>query len=352
VARTLHYEKHLVRNVMRRILVARFTTSIRTDGRSAMSSVPPEMGSSPLSPGDGPPPESSVHRIFLGSDGIRAGWRLAIAVAIFLAILTVITASIVRVPHVRAIAVNGGPAGLFFGEGMLALALVLTVWAMERIENRSWADYGLPRSEAFGKRFWQGAPYGFAMLSVLMGLMAASHAFSFGGRALTGGDAVRYGLVYLVAFTLVAFFEEFSFRGYMQATLASGIGFWPAAVLLALVFGALHLGNKGEAKFGAAMAGAFGLLAAFTLWRTGNLWFAIGMHGVWDWGESFFYGVPDSGVVLKGHLMNASFHGPVWLTGGTVGPEGSILVVAVLALAAIGIHYIFPKRPAAEDRPA
>ncbi|HXU21837.1 MAG TPA: type II CAAX endopeptidase family protein [Verrucomicrobiae bacterium] len=315
-----------------------------------MASVPPEMSSSPLPPAHGGPPQSATHRIFLGSDGIRAGWRLAIAIAIFLALLTVVSAALVRVPHVRAWAVSGGPGALFFGEGILALALVLTVWVMARIEDRSWADYGLPSSAAFGKRFWQGAPYGFAMLSLLMGLMAASHAFSFGGRALTGAGAVRYGLLYLAAFTLVAFFEEFSFRGYMQATLASGIGFWPGAVLLAVVFGALHLGNKGEAKFGAVMAGAFGLLAAFTLWRTGNLWFAIGMHGAWDWGESFFYGVPDSGVVLKGHLMNASFHGPAWLNGGTVGPEGSVLVAAVLVLAAIGIHYIFPKRPTPQDQ--
>jgi hypothetical protein len=287
-----------------------------------------------------------MHRIFMRSNEIRAGWRLALAIAIFLALLTAISGAIALVPRARGWAFGGSPVGLFFSEGMLAVALVLTVSVMTRIEQRSWADYGLPRSAVFGKRFWQGVPYGFAMLSVLMGVMAASGAFSFGGRALTGGDAVRYGLLYLAGFTLVAFFEEFSFRGYMQATLASGIGFWPAAVLLAVVFGALHLGNKGEAKFGAAMAGAFGLLAAFTLWRTGNLWFAIGMHGAWDWGESFFYGVPDSGVVLKGHLMNASFHGPAWLTGGTVGPEGSVLVAAVLLLAAIGIHCIFPRQAA------
>jgi hypothetical protein len=304
------------------------------------------MGSSPLPQDQSAPPQRNMHRIFMGSNGIRAGWRLALAIAIFLALLTAISAAITLVQHARAWALSGGPVGLFSGESMLALSLVLTVSVMKRIENRSWADYGLPSSAAFGKRFWQGVPYGFAMLSVLMALMAASRAFSFGGRALTGRDAVRYGLLYLAGFTLVAFFEEFSFRGYMQATLASGIGFWPAAVLLAVVFGALHLGNRGEAKFGAAMAGAFGLLAAFTLWRTGNLWFAIGMHGAWDWGESYFYGVPDSGVVLKGHLMNASFHGPVWLTGGTVGPEGSALVAAVLVLAAIGIHYIFPRQAA------
>lgn len=311
-----------------------------------MSSVPPEMGSSPVPPGDSPQPQNNMHRIFIGSNGIRAGWRLAIAMAIFLALLTAIVAALTRVPHVRGWISGRGALGLFFSEAMLALALVLTLWAMGRIENRSWADYGLPPDVAFGKRFWQGVPYGFAMLSVLMGLMAACHVFSFGGRALGGGDAVRYGLLYLAGFTLVAFFEEFAFRGYMQATLASGVGFWPAALSLAFAFGALHLGNKGEAKFGAAMAGAFGLLAALTLWRTGNLWFAIGMHGAWDWGESFFYGVPDSGVVLKGHLMNASFHGPVWLTGGTVGPEGSVLAAVVLVLAAIGIHYIFPRQAA------
>jgi hypothetical protein len=314
-----------------------------------MSSVPPETGSSPLPQDDGAPPQHNMHRIFIGSNEIRAGWRLTLAIAIFLALLTAISGVIALVPRAHEWAFGRGPVGLFFSEGMMALALVVTVGVMTKIENRSWADYGLPSRAAFGKRFWQGAPYGFAMLSLLIGLMAASHAFSFQGRALTGGDAVLFGLLYLAGFTLVAFFEEFSFRGYMQATLASGIGFWPAAVLLAVAFGALHLGNKGEAKFGAAMAGAFGLLAAFTLWRTGNLWFAIGMHGAWDWGESYFYGVPDSGVVLKGHLMNASFHGPAWLTGGTVGPEGSVLVAAVLVLAAIGVHYIFPKRPAPGD---
>jgi CAAX protease family protein len=311
-----------------------------------MTSVPPEMGSSPLPPGDRPRPQRSVHRIFIGPNGIRAGWRLAMAIAIFLALLTVIGAGVRHVPHVRAWVAGAGPAALFFGESILALALVLTVWMMARVEGHSFSDYGLPPDRAFGKRFWQGIPYGFAMLSVLIALMAAIRVFSFAGLALGGRDALGYGLFYLAGFTVVAFFEEFAFRGYLQATLASGIGFWPAAVLLAVAFGALHLGNKGEAKFGAAMAGAFGLLAVFTLWRTGNLWFAIGMHGAWDWGESYFYGVPDSGVVLKGHLMNAAFHGPVWLTGGTVGPEGSILVAVVLALAAIGIHCIFPRQAA------
>ena len=189
-----------------------------------MSSVPPEMGSSPSSPGGRPATREQgapdISRIERHPRGL-ADWL--IAVAIFLALLTVMSAGrSARTALCAPSLSRRSPARLIFGEGMLALALVLTVWVMDAYRKRSWADYGLPGKSAFGKRFWQGVPYGFAMLSVLMGLMAASRAFSFGGWALTGGEAVRYGLLYLAGFILVAFFEEFSFRGYMQATLASG----------------------------------------------------------------------------------------------------------------------------------
>lgn len=43
-----------------------------------------------------------------------------------------------------------------------------------------------------------------------------------------------------------------------------------------------------------------------------------------DWDETYFYGVANSGQALPGHLLNSSSSGPGWLSGGTVGPEGSV----------------------------
>jgi membrane protease YdiL (CAAX protease family) len=220
------------------------------------------------------------------------------------------------------------------------VAVIIMSW----IEKRSFADFGLPLKQFLGKRFWQGAFYGFAMLSLLLLAIAALRGFSLGPVDLGRNDAVKYGALYAIAFLLAGIFEEFCFRGYMQATLASGIGFWPAAILLSLLFGAGHLSNTGEAMFGAAMAGTFGLVAAFSLARTGSLWFAIGMHAGWDWAETYVCGTPNSGRVAIGRLFSATFHGANWLTGGSVGPEGSYLVLAVLALAALGIHFLFPRR--------
>jgi len=314
-------------------------------------------GSTPIdsqAPGGGVPGGSSFQRrvqwVFLGPNGIRAGWRLLIAFALFFLFSFVIQAGLKRIPpleawrHARPKAVDT-PGILILGEGIATLSLLLAAFVMTFIERRSFADYGLPGNAAFGKRFWQGVPYGFAMLTALMALIAAFHGFSLDGWALGRAAALRYGALYLIVFILVAIFEEFSFRGYLQATLASGIGFWPAAILLAIGFGAVHLENTGEARLGALAAGCFGLWAAFSLWRTGNIWFPIGMHAAWDWGETYFYSVPDSGTMARGHLLNSSFHGANWLTGGTVGPEGSVLVFVVLGLGAVGVHYLFPARP-------
>jgi uncharacterized protein len=299
-----------------------------------------------------PPPQkpSTLVSIFLGPNGIRAGWRLLIFFAVIFAVAFLTQKILTHIPYIVSHFPPGqGPSELtpgfaMFGEGLMLFCLLAAVLIMSLIEKRSFADYGLPGSQFLGKRFWQGVPYGFAMLSLLLVAIWAFHGYSLGSDSLTTGAALHYGILYGIVFLLVGLFEEFSFRGYLQATLGSGIGFWFAAILLSIGFGAIHLGNSGEAKFGACMAGAFGLLAAFALSRTGNLWFPIGMHAGWDWAETYFYGTPDSGLLAKGHLFSASFHGANWVTGGTVGPEGSYFVPVVLALGAVGIHFLFPAK--------
>ena len=93
-----------------------------------------------------------------------------------------------------------------------------------------------------------------------------------------------------------------------------------------------HRSNEGEQWTGLLAAAAIGLFFCLTLRRTGSLWFAVGFHAAWDWGETFVYSVPDSGTVFPGHLLKSSFHGPGWLTGGMVGPEGSLLCFMVIAV--------------------
>ncbi len=217
-------------------------------------------------------------------------------------------------------------------------------WIMSLLEKRSFAAYGLPLRSAFGKLFWLGAIFGLVEISAVVGAMAALGSYHFGSIVLmNAAQLLRWLIFWAVFFLVVGLYEEFEFRGYVQFTLAQGLGFWPAALLLSVAFGAVHISNPGETWSGIAGIVWTGLFWCFTLWRTGSLWFAVGMHASFDFGETFLYSVPDSGVVFPGHLSSATLAGPSWITGGTAGPEGSVFDFVLLLLFFYAVHRMFPR---------
>ena len=228
-------------------------------------------------------------------------------------------------------------------EARMMLAVILPAFAMARIEGRSFGDFGLPAKRAFGRDFWVGALWGIASLTALILALTALGAFSFGSLNLHGARIFKFALYYAVFFLIVAFFEDFFMRGYSQWVLAQGMHFWPAAAFLSILFGVMHLVNPGEAKIGIAAVVAIGFFFCLTLRRTGTLWWAVGFHMSWDWGESYFYSVPDSGTIARGHLLNSAFRGPDWLTGGSVGPEGSCLLFVLIVALWILFDRAYPR---------
>ena len=273
-----------------------------------------------------------VRKCFVGPTGIRAGWRLAIYLLIVIALITGLILLTRAFHHTRPNPSSLEPRSLLSNEVVSFAVVLFASWVMSRIERRRIADYGLPLRRAFRSQFWQGVVIGFAAITALLVCMRLACVFRFGTIGLHGFELFKYAVLWGVAFLFVGLFEEYFFRGYALFTLTTGITFWPSAVLLSAFFGLLHHGNPGENWVGALEAGATGLLFCFLLRRTGDLWMPIGFHAAWDWGETFFYGVPDSGFPAKGHLFNPTFAGPVWLTGGSAGPEGSWLCIALLAI--------------------
>jgi len=230
---------------------------------------------------------------------------------------------------------------LFVGECIQLVSAVVPALIMAKIENRQFNEYGLPWQKSCGKLFWAGAAWGLAGLTLLLLVMRSARVFYFGHVVLHGPRVIKFALFYAVLFLIVGLFEEFWVRGYSLFTLTKGIGFWPAAIMLSLAFGAIHLGNKNEAIAGALAAAVIGFFFCLTLRRTGTLWFAVGFHAAWDWGETYLYSVPDSGLSVPGQLMKPSFQGKDWLTGGSVGPEGSVFVFVVMAVLALLFHRFY-----------
>lgn len=281
---------------------------------------------------------SYAQTLFLGPDGLRPGWGLAFYVAMFFTLQKLA----VDLAWQRDLGASGLWSMMLEEFGNLLAAAIPAV-LLARVEGRPWKAYGLPGKQALGRLFGLGALWGFAGISVLMLALYGLHIFAFGHVLLHGARLARFAVFWVLMFLLVGLFEEFLLRGYSQFTLARGIGFWPAALVLSCAFGLIHLRNGGEQWRGLLAAAFIGLFFCLTLRRTGSLWFAVGFHAAWDWGETFFYSVPDSGMVAPGHLLSSSLGGSDWLSGGSVGPEGSVFCLVTIAAVWVAFERTHPN---------
>jgi membrane protease YdiL (CAAX protease family) len=294
-----------------------------------------------------PPAERGPRWVFFGKDGLRAGWSALLFVVIFLA-LVFGSGTIVKFLHVRLPSTKGPlpvRAALAF-EFVQAFLILAAAWIMARIEGRRLAVYGYA-GRAKLPRFLYGGIWGFIAISGLVFVLWATHLLAFEDGHLHGLTAWKYGLAWLAMFFLTGVAEESLLRGYLQYTLTRGIGFWWGALLMSILFGALHGHNVGESPVGLFSAGAVGLVFCISLWYTGSLWWAIGFHAAWDWGQTFFYGTSDSGMVARGHFLSEHPTGSLLWSGGPTGPEGSLYIVPLLLIMTLAMWLWWRRKPVA-----
>jgi uncharacterized protein len=280
-------------------------------------------------------PRSRLRRVFIGVDGLRAGW----AALSFAVLFSAVAAGLVLASH-RLMPRAGDPAmtiaGALLMECVQVAAVLIATWGVARLERRSLFFYGL-LGEARAWRCGWGALIGIAAISALVLVQVQFGWVRLDPPSVDVGQALVHGLQWALVFSMTALFEETLLRGYLQYTLTRGIGFWWAALLLSVLFGAMHAFSPGETPVGLAAAMLFGLLFCLSLWYTGSLWWAIGFHAAWDWGESFVYGAADSGRMVEGVLFTSHPLGHPLLSGGAAGPEGSVLVLALLGICALAM---------------
>lgn len=305
-----------------------------------------------------PPPESS--RIFFGPHGLRAGWSLLVALVLFFAFFFAVSfalhATHLVAPHTMEH--TPGPFPVFVSEFTAFLAIALVTWIMAKIERRPLSVYGLGGDYKLS-RFLVGTVLGLIAISLLVLILIKSNLLVVDRRLLFGSAVLHYLVLWIPGFLAIGLFEEYLFRGYLQYTLARGlsglarflpesmdsraVGFWLAAFIVSFGFGAVHGSNPGESPAGLICAGIASLLFCFSLWRTGSLWWAVGLHAAWDYGQSVLFGVADSGALFDHRLLQTHPVGTPLLSGGATGPEGSIFALIPLLLLAAVIHFTQPR---------
>jgi membrane protease YdiL (CAAX protease family) len=211
------------------------------------------------------------------------------------------------------------------------------LWAWMRfVEHRPLRRIGLDGRRA---DLLIGIGIALAILAVDAAVMAASGQVSFhwGGEGAAGIGVI---LATLALFAIQASAEEAVIRGFVMQGVGAGWGVWAGLAVQAVIFAVLHGSNPGATPVALGNVAGFGLmLGLLVLWR-GSLWAAIGFHAVWNWAEGMVLGDPVSGLGFGRSVLaqTVSPDASAMMTGGSFGPEGSLVTLGalILTIAAVG----------------
>ncbi len=275
-----------------------------------------------------------MRTLFIGPNGLRAGYRFVLYVLAAMVLQNVL----------QLVVINGfgytpaegfDPVDFLLSDGIGFASLMLALFVAARLEKRRMGSYGFPLRGAFGALWWEGMLWGALAVIATMGMVMAAGGATIPGFALHGAALARSAVLWLVTMVVLGLYEESLFRGYPQDVLARGMGFWPAAIFISALFGALHYFTKPmENWVDATTVALLGLFLAFSLRRTGNLWFAAGFHTAYDYLALNVIGAPNTGnqgKPLADRLLDTRWIGADWITGGPRGLEASAFTFVTIA---------------------
>ena len=208
----------------------------------------------------------------------------------------------------------------------ICCSYALYCYYVHKVEKRDVSE--LSRDNAAGE-FFGGALIGASLIASIMAVLAV-----IGVYHVNAINSPAVMIAPLIMHVTVGMLEELLMRAIFFRIIERSLGSVIALLLSALAFGAGHLLNENVNVLGIATVVSSGLLLAAAYMNTGRLWMCIGMHAAWNFVQGGVFSASVSGGTVHG-LLESSFTGPDWLTGGTFGVEGSVLSLLVTAAATV-----------------
>jgi uncharacterized protein len=184
-----------------------------------------------------------------------------------------------------------------------------------------------------------GAAIGFGLFGIVIGTLFLLEIYS-----VNGVNGVSVVVPALMTAIMAGITEEILIRAVAFRILQEWLGSWLALAISAALFGVLHFANpQATIVSSAAIALEAGVMLAAAYMVTRRAWLAIGIHVAWNFAQSGIFGVTTSGVDITGYLQG-DLHGPAMLSGGSFGPEASIVAVVVCLAAGLYLLRVAQQR--------
>ncbi|MDO4803179.1 MAG: type II CAAX endopeptidase family protein [Prevotellaceae bacterium] len=190
-------------------------------------------------------------------------------------------------------------------------------------------------------KLWSGITIGALFFCIVTGILTAIGAYHASYASPHWGMIV----VNLCFYFLVACGEEVIFRGVLFRLIDEKFSFWWAIVVSSLVFGFAHIFQPYATVWSSiAITVEAGILLGTAYKYAGTLWLPIGIHWAWNFTQGNVFGLEVSGGETEESIMNATLTGPDIITGGSFGPEASIITAILGILLSCLFIYLVKNR--------
>jgi len=237
---------------------------------------------------------------------------------------------------------------LFWFNLLLIPALLgLSMLLSRLLEQRPLGSVGLAFHPRWKNELVIGLVAGTVMILAVAGAEGLLGLAEFSLPSASPGKVALAGASFFLLFGVAAANEELVFRGYPFQRLIDVGGPVFAVIILSILFGVVHLRNPFHTWISTLNTVLVGVLLAICYLRTRALWLPLGIHFAWNFVQGFVLGLPVSGIRLPQSLLQAKAGGPLWITGGAYGPEGSILTLGIIVVGTVyffASSRIFPTR--------
>ncbi len=154
----------------------------------------------------------------------------------------------------------------------------------------------------------------------------------FGAFPVVSFESVGILSVIVILF-LNSFAEELLFRGVIFQALIEGIGEIAAALIISLIFAALHLFNPDASVISTFNSFLFSLLMSYAFIRTRSIIAVTLLHFLWNIFQVVILGWAVSGFLYTESLLYFPKENlPNWLSGGDYGIEATFVITLLILL--------------------
>lgn len=294
-----------------------------------------------------------MKKIFVNRFGqIRSGWKISIVLGIsygFQILLGIFVGIVLTIVFIASgklniqssgfnLNITNSPSFNYLFQAIGIIIMLLSVYMVLRlIDKKRLKDIGLINIKKGFKHLAYGLLFGAVSMTLIFIILLltknikVTNSFmepQFSWSTLTG----------LILFIFVGLNEEIFARGYCMMVLKQTGKKWVPIIVSSAIFSAMHLGNPNVKILGLINIFLVGILFAYMVVKTNNIWMAIGYHITWNYFQGNVFGFPVSGLDSTG-LYGIRVLNDNLLTGGAFGPEAGIVASLVLMAGIIVLKF-------------